>query len=150
MASIISLRNLRDVYGTYAWKINIMKYRVYPRDSRKSSLILPPKEILFSKFYLLKWRTSTDNVSSSNVLFPTSSFQLYRFSTVFLPLAQLYFSKLSLWSRIPTGCTSNDKSSLRLTGGVSRTWEGSDIYFFNIEIWKTSWIRSKSRGNSKQ
>ena len=39
-----------------------------------------------------------DNVSSSKLLFPMSSLRLCRFSTVLLPLAQLYFLRLSFFS----------------------------------------------------
>ena len=56
----------------------------------------------------------------------------------------LFLKTFFLWSRNPTGCISNDKSSLNSTGGVSRTCEGFNMYFLNIKTWKASWICSKS------
>ena len=62
----------------------------------------------------------------------------------------LFLNSFNFWSVIPTGCTSNDKFSFKSTREAFSTWDGSKIYFLSMETWNTSWILSKSRGNSNR
>ena len=109
----------------------------------------PLKEILFSKFVLTQSKNKNGyrffiKVSISHVIYSTLSL----FHNTFIICMTLFLKTFIFWSTIPTYCTSNDKSSLSSTGGASKTWEEFDIYFLNIETWKTSWMHSKSHGNS--
>ena len=94
--------------------------------------------------YLLNRRIWMDIGFSLKLLSSTSSLQLY---CSFIGMT-LLFKTFILWSIIPTGYTSNNKLSLSSAGGASKTWEGSDIYFLNIETRKTLWMHSKFHGNS--
>ena len=62
----------------------------------------------------------------------------------------LFLDSFISWSTMPTGCTSKDKSSLSSIGGASKTWDGSQTYFLNIDTWKTLWIRLISDGSSNR
>ena len=62
----------------------------------------------------------------------------------------LFLNSFISWSMIPTGYTSKDKSSLSSIDGASKTWDGSETYFLNIDTWKTLWIRLNFDGSSKR
>ena len=109
------------------------------------------KEILSSKFLLTQSKNKYGycffiEAFVSHVIFLTLSL-LYSTFTID---TTLFLKTFFLLSKIITGCTSNNKSSLSSTSGIFKTCQGSEMYFLNIETWKTSWILSKSRGNFKR
>ena len=111
----------------------------------------PFKEILSSKFVL----TQSENRNGYRLLIEASvshviSSTLSLLHNTFTIGITLFLNSFILWSTIPIDCTSKDKSFLNSIGGASKTWEGFDICFLNIKTWKTSWIHSKSHGNSKR
>ena len=109
----------------HVWWLRKIKWNVErtPKTRERVLQFFPLKEILFSNF-LLNRITSTNIASSLKLPFLISCFRFCCFSIVFSPLAQLYFLRISFYG-LGFQLTSNDKSSLSSSSGVSKTCESS-------------------------
>ena len=142
----IILRNLCNMYK---------KLRVIMRND----LYAPESRVQVLQFYALKRKFSlkictyqSENRYGYQLLIKASVSQVISSTLSFIHNTMtiemiLFLNSFILLSTIPISYTSKDKYSLSSTGGASRTCNGSNIYFLNMETWKTSWMCSKSRGH---
>ena len=110
----------------------------------------PYRKFCLQNLYLLVseeiWVATPHKCFSFQVIYSTA---LFLHNTLTIEMT-LFLNSFILWSIIPTGCISKDKSSLSSTGGASKTCDRFEIHFLNMETWNTSCIRSKSRSNSNR